>query len=249
MRHDLRHAILRKLRRLGVDVKRYPATDSTWLLTRLLATADVSQVIDVGANGGRYGNELREAGWTGPIVSLEPLGEPFRRLVEASRRDASWTALQMAAGDERHDAQMHVASNAGESSSLLTMLDAHSDAAPMISIVGTENVAVHRIDDLLGTTIPARERSFLKVDAQGYEMAVLRGASRFVDEFCSGLQLEVSLVDLYDGAPRPDELFDAVTGLGFTLASVIPGFVDIQTGRMLQCDCVFARPSVFTTAG
>ena len=63
---------------------RYPYV---WSLTRrtklLLATASVDLVLDVGAHIGGYGLELRRLGYTGPLISFEPVFPVYVRGVEA----------------------------------------------------------------------------------------------------------------------------------------------------------------------
>jgi hypothetical protein len=80
----------------------------------------------------------------------------------------------------------------------------------------------------------------LKIDTQGYEMAVLRGAEKMLPRL-AGVQLELSLAPLYEGQTLYLELIDWLRARGFDLWSVIPGFVDPSSGRMLQFDGVFFR--------
>jgi hypothetical protein len=57
----------------------------------------------------------------------------------------------------------------------------------------------------------------------------------------SGLQVELSLVPLYEGQLLFDEMIAMLTGMGFELWSLIPGFVNQKTGRLLQVDGLFSR--------
>ncbi|MGJ0117896.1 FkbM family methyltransferase [Williamsia sp. MIQD14] len=234
--------IRRALHRAGVDVVRYPGLGPAVMLVRMLDHAGVETVIDVGANGGRYGREIRDAGWTGSIVSFEPLSEPFARLETEARRDALWTAHRYALGDRDETARMHIANNAGESSSMLDMLDGHRAAAPGIGYVGDEEVAVRRLDGLTIAEIASHERCFLKIDTQGFERRVLEGATRFVADRCVGVQLELSLVPMYSEGMSLQDGAAFAAQHGLEIAALYPGFTDITTGRMLQLDAVYLRP-------
>ncbi|MGZ8176968.1 FkbM family methyltransferase [Williamsia sp. SKLECPSW1] len=232
------------LRRVGVDLVRYPGLGPTVMLARMLTTASVDCVVDVGANGGRYGQEVREAGWAGAIVSFEPLSEPFSRLQAASAKDSQWTAHQMGLGDRDQSARMHIASNAGESSSLLEMLDGHKQAAPDIGYVGEEEVQVRRLDAVAADLVPAADRCLLKVDTQGFERHVLDGAADFIRDRCVGVQLELSLVPMYSEGMSLEDGAAFAAAAGFETVSIFPGFTDLTSGRMLQVDAVYMRPGV-----
>lgn len=136
---------------------------------------------------------------------------------------------------------INVAGNEGMSSSVLPMLPRHSDAAPDSAYVGTQLVQQRRLDDLWPTFMGEGDQAFLKLDVQGYEHAVLRGAGGCLDR-CRGIQMEVSFVPLYDQGLLLEEALDlAQHKYGMTLMGVVPGFTDRRTGQMLQCDLILLR--------
>ena len=134
---------------------------------------------------------------------------------------------------------IHVAGNS-TSSSLLPMLQRHVDAAPQSAPVATEPVPVYRLDDIDHPQLKSAKRVLLKIDTQGYEMPVLRGASKTLER-CAGLQVEMSIVPLYAGQALYRELIDYLDGVGFDLWGLLPGFVDPSSGRLLQMDGLFFR--------
>ena len=79
----------------------------------------------------------------------------------------------------------------------------------------------------------------LKIDTQGYESFVLDGAGTLVTDFAA-IQLEMSFVALYAGQQLYDDLMTRLTGQGFQIYGIEPGFADPKTGRMMQCDVFFA---------
>jgi hypothetical protein len=80
----------------------------------------------------------------------------------------------------------------------------------------------------------------MQVDTQGYEEEVLSGAVLTLNKVCA-MQLEMSVVPLYYGAPHLRRILELCEGLGFQLHGVIPGFHDEKTGRLLQMDGLFIR--------
>lgn len=237
---SLLHTARTAAQRFGLDVARFPTGIPEFQVARLLAHHRVDAVLDVGANTGQYGAALRACGYTGRIASFEPIGELHRRLLRRTAGDPGWTAWNCALGDTPGPATINVAGNEGASSSLLPMLEQHVEAAPDAVYVRTEQVRVDRLDALWPRLAEAGERVFLKLDVQGFERRVLAGSGdRLAD--CAGVQMEVSLVPLYEGGMLYGEAMDWAVEQGFTLMQILPGFTDGRSGRMYQCDMVLFR--------
>jgi len=56
-----------------------------------------------------------------------------------------------------------------------------------------------------------------------------------------GIQLEMSVIPLYDGQVLYQELFVWLEKAGFVMWGLEPGFMNQQTGRMLQFDGIFYK--------
>ncbi|MEJ7832135.1 MAG: FkbM family methyltransferase [Nocardioides sp.] len=208
-------------------------------MVRLCELLGVTTVVDIGANEGQFGRDLRAMRFRGRLISFEPLGEPFARLARAAEGDSSWTAVRTAVSDVPGALTVHIAGNS-VSSSVLPMLAAHSKADPRSSYVGEEVVAATTVDRLVAEHGLDPATSYLKVDVQGFESAVLDGAAGTLDRFAA-VQLELSMVPLYDGQALIGEITDRMSARGFELWILMPEFSDRATGRSLQCDGVYVR--------
>jgi FkbM family methyltransferase len=223
-----------QLARRGLEVRRH----SSWRRQAMLAKHDVDLVVDVGAADGGYGRSLRKFGYTGPIVSFEPLSASFASLSTAIQDDPTWSAHHLALGTEPGSATINVASNSA-SSSFRDMLDTHRAAVPAVDFVAQETVTVARLDDVDDEHLPSARHPFLKVDTQGFEREVLAGAPDLVGR-CVGLQLELSFIPLYDGGMLVDEAVAWAYEQGFHLVNVEQGYA-APSGEILQVDGVFVR--------
>ena len=226
-------------RRFGVDLVRFPTHDTQFRVAKLLGRLGVDCLLDVGANAGQYATELRDLGYTGRIRSFEPLQDAYAELARVAAGDPLWSHENIAVGAENTTTVINVAKNS-YSSSLRDMLPRHDEAAPSARIVGSQEVAVERLDSRFDEHVGAASRIFLKVDTQGFEDQVLAGCGDRLKDVV-GLQLEMSLVPLYDGQKLFTEMFETVTSQGFEIVDVSPEFADPHTAAMLQANGVFVR--------
>lgn len=210
-------------------------------VTVVLKHLGVDVVIDVGANEGQYARGIRTCGYSGTIVSFEPVRAAYGIAAKHAVADPLWRVDNIALGRESGNATINIAANAAQSSSILPMLERHEKAAPHATYVGSEVVQVRRLDEVLPADFLGESKAFLKIDTQGYEAEVLAGATDLLAGSVVAVQLELSLVPLYDGAPLYLDVIDQMAAFGFRLGQVIPGFSDPANGEMLQFDGVFIR--------
>lgn len=207
-------------------------------LASLLRQEQINLVIDVGANTGQFAMELSAFGYRGRILSFEPLASAHAQLRIKAKAYPNWTvADRTAIGAERGSVEIHVA-RASASSSILDMLPNHLEAAPESIYIGKETVPINRLDEVCALS-PA-DRVVLKIDVQGYEGQVLKGAPRVL-ESCRAVISEMSLVPLYEGQVLAKALWELLAANGFELWGLEPGFRNPVTGRLLQFDGVFVR--------
>lgn len=209
---------------------------------RSLHQAGIDCVLDVGANIGQFGAQLRRAGFAGRIHSLEPLQAAYDELQRRTAHDDRWRVQRAAVSAEAGTIRMNVSGNS-VSSSVLPMLDRHAVAAPQAQYVGVEEVPSTTVDAIVDESGLSPQRTLLKIDVQGYERQVLAGAAATLDRF-AGVRTEMSLVPLYEGQVLMPEMVDLLTGRGFELWYIEPGFVEPRTQRLLQLDGLFLRPTV-----
>jgi FkbM family methyltransferase len=199
----------------------------------------INLVLDVGANNGGYALDLRHGGYKGRIWSYEPLHEAFEDLDRAATGDDLWKAVNCACGAEAGSAKINVAKNSA-SSSLLPMLKAHSTNAPGSEHISEEMISMCTLDDIVMPSLSSQDKVWLKIDTQGFEAEVLKGAERLIPHV-QALECELSLVPLYGGQLLIDEMITMIYQLGFRMVGVAPVFYQPDTGYTLQIDGTFLR--------
>lgn len=232
---------------IGLDIRRYvpDKPQEVLQLVQTLKLFNVDLVLDVGANIGQYGSGLFNCGYGGKLISFEPLSKAHEKLMRHAARsvgDGKWVVHpRCAVGEACGEIEINVSSNS-VSSSLRPMLHAHLSVAPESRYVKKERVPIVTLDSIASSFINAGHRIFLKLDTQGYEAQVLAGAKALLPDVC-GIQLELSIIPLYEGQELWLEMIEQLGMLGFKLWSLYPGFADPQTGRNLQIEGVFVRES------
>jgi FkbM family methyltransferase len=207
-------------------------------VARMLDRRGIDTVLDVGANVGQFARMVRGAGFDGDILSFEPLSDAYRRLTRRSSGDPRWQAFNAAVGSEPGRSTIHISANS-YSSSLLEMTSAHLDAAPGSEFIGSEDVDVTTVADIIEEHELDPSRLFIKVDTQGFEKAVMAGAGATIDKVAA-VQLELSFVELYEGQELFDEGVATMNDHGLELWTLDPGISDAE-GRLLQIDGLFVR--------
>ena len=229
------------LRSFGFELSRYGPQSNVHI--QILAALNYVQsnvIFDIGANEGQFAQELRSIGFSGKIISFDPLSSAHRQLILSSQNDPHWVIHPRAAlGDYDGEVQINIAGNS-VSSSILPMLDTHSLACAASAYVSSETSPMSRLDSISSQYLCSDSRVFIKIDTQGFEWQVLDGALDTLKR-AQGVLLEISLVPLYSGQKLWHDIINRMENDGFTLWSIQKGFTDPHSGRTLQLDAIFLR--------
>lgn len=236
-------SLLLKLKRFfnsltGIEITKYPSPELDRRI-KLIQSNNIDVILDVGANIGQYGGEMRNLGFKGRIISFEPMKDAFLKLAKNTKNDPLWDIYQSSLGERDGTATINIAKNS-VSSSLLNNLPQLTKSAPEASYVKQEEIKIARLDTLFDSLNLSEKNVYLKVDTQGYEEKVLEGASNSLSKI-RGIQLEMSFVPSYEGALTYEKLKTKLENLGFTLMAIENGFYDKKTGKQLEVDGIFYK--------
>jgi FkbM family methyltransferase len=202
----------------------------------------VDCVLDVGGNMGQYHDLLRdEVGFDGCIVSFEPVSKYSNMLMSKSATEANWHVFDHALGSSESTGEIRVTHSPGLNSFLAPRTDAVKDFWRNDSVESTETVRIRRLDDVF----PELQRKYgirspyLKLDTQGFDLEVLKGAPRTLDAVCA-LQTEASIKPIYEGMPSYQEMINYLTQAGFELSGMFP-IVHDEALRLIEFDCLMVN--------
>jgi FkbM family methyltransferase len=208
-----------------------------WMLREL----NINCVLDVGANVGQYGRRLRRAGYTGRIVSFEPVAHLAAELRRVAQDDPDWRVVDCALGDADTETEINVVP--GSMSSLLPASDFGRRWSTRLRDMRPETIRVRRLDGMYDQAVAGLEspRVYLKMDTQGYDLQTFEGAGARIADV-RGMQSEVACVPIYDGMPRLPEQISVYEDAGFEITGMFPVTRDPETLRVIEFDTVMARP-------
>lgn len=239
---DIRRQIKILLRKaVGYDIVRFtPEYHPLARRKKIMAYFNIDTVLDIGANTGQYGRQLRsEIGYAKKIISFEPLSTAFEVLKANAKPDPNWQVFNFALGDAEEYKEINISGNSF-SSSMLDMLPSHIESAPQSKYIGKETITVKKLDSVFSDICKPSANVYMKIDTQGFESKVLKGAKRSLPQIGT-MQMELSLVPLYKGERLFDEMLILMKEKGYALIAIEPGFTNPETGQLLQVDGIFRR--------
>ena len=195
--------------------------------------------IDVGAHEGSFSRSLLDCGMFASVIAFEPHPDTFKRLVDNVPRSDGFKAVNIALDAETRERKLY----SDENSATASLLHYGSDYQNR-GDVSAVDVSTIRLDDFLADSRPTDHLKLLKVDTQGNDLSVLRGAIETIVKYKPIVQVEFIYADNYVNQCSPDDItsfFEEEFGYKlFTLADI---HVD-KNGRLAFCDAIFAHRSV-----
>jgi FkbM family methyltransferase len=188
-------------------------------------------IFDIGAAKGTWTEETRAIFPHALYVLVDPLPKNRESLNAVAARSGKGHVISAAVGGSNKAMELYVH---GDQSSFLKSQRFGGDSI---------KVPVRTCDDILDEVWPGDRQKLsvcLKVDAQGFEMEVLAGATRALEN-TDVLLIEVSIQRVYEGNPLAHQVIAHLGALGFCIYD-IASYVQRPHDRALtQVDLVFVR--------
>jgi FkbM family methyltransferase len=237
--------LLRKARLEVVPI--FPASNLLAMhLDLLFSKLEISCVLDVGARCGDYGIFLRRNGYRGTIISFEPVRENFKDLAKAAARDSRWHCFNYALGAEDDVASINVSKRTHFSSFRQPNSTAKTIFGEAPEVQRSEEVEIRQLDGVLDVLpITPGGGMYLKLDTQGWDLEVLKGAQRTLG-YITALQTEVSVQPIYENMPVMQDSLSVISKYGFTPSGFFPVTLDYSRLSLIEFDLVAVRsPQLF----
>lgn len=181
------------------------SSGETWVLREVVAhrcrQVAVPVVFDVGANVGDYSLCLRSFLPAADVYAFEPAVSVFQQLNEniaAARADGKIKPYNFGFSDSERTVEFYSYTVDGNEASVLSSIDERLPTQVLdVQTRRREQVQVRTIDRFCETEGIARI-DFLKIDVEGHELSVLRGAERMLtSDAIAMIQFEFGPANIY----------------------------------------------------
>ena len=206
-----------------------------------LKTIPINTIIDVGANEGQFADEILNIFPLAEIHSFEPLSDCFEKLTANFAGNKKVHTYNFALGEQEGEISFS-RSQASPSSSILKMGSLHKKLYPHTAGLIEEKVKIRRLDDVLGD-VDLKKEVLLKIDVQGAEEKVIRGAIDVLKQ-TNVVITEVSYATLYENQPLFSDIFVLLGKFDFIYAGNMEQFPSPLTGAPLFADAIFVKKEV-----
>lgn len=197
-------------------------------------------VIDVGANAGQFTAACLAFYPDARVLAIEALPDLKCRLERLFQGYANVTVFGKGCGAQHEQRIFHV-NEYDKSSSFLNLASRHKEAFP--EATKTKDVLV----EIMPLDLIIEQQSFevpdlLKLDVQGFEMEVLKGAQKCL-QGSRYIVMETSFTPLYEGERVFLDYVEFLAPYGFVFRGPVGFLTDPRSGAFLQMDALFERAS------
>jgi FkbM family methyltransferase len=183
-----------------------------------LARSPTPVIFDVGANKGQTIELMSRLFPASTLYAFEP-SETLARTLRDRYAPRGVMVEATALGAREEERQFFTYQN-NELSSFLSLAKNPSNPFAGVGVSAVDAVRVKTIDDYCMAR-GIREIDILKIDTQGFDLEVLKGAARMLSAGAIGvLLIEINFIPLYDAQCTPGEMIDWLIAHDFHLLAL-----------------------------
>lgn len=243
----------------GFNPIRFAGKTSKWLKNTITGSSIINyrnkgviNFIDIGSMGRLPEPWFSNARYIKTLLSFEPLGKPVKRRNTIISPDALWSENRKkpfyiykglkSTGSSLYEQNFEYVDlhfDTLKSTGPRHLADTWHDRSELLRVTETD---CKTLDFVLKEMDLPFSFDFLKIDAQGAEYEILRGAENFLESSCTGLHLELFNIPLYKGIKLMPEVVDYLSGFGFGLIKKLPAHGTFNS----QNDCIFIKKDIPT---
>jgi FkbM family methyltransferase len=209
-------------------------------LVKVFNFNSTNAIIDVGAAKGDVSLIFASAFPYATIYSYEPILENFNDLQLNTHFNSKIKIFNKALGNSKEEKSIHLASRITSSSLLNIEENIENDFFNKnLKHIGEQKIIVNKLDNEISQDIQV---NIIKIDVQGYELEVLKGARETLNRTYIIL-IEMQNHDLYNDAPKYYVLDEYLRKCGFVLFDIIPSIR--EDNKLYEWDGIYVNMNIY----
>ena len=172
------------------------------------------------------------------IFAFEPLVDCYTSFIKNTEQFENVKCFNCALGNTNSESLIYH-NEFSPSSSLLKMKQLHKDIFPKTQNEFKEKVKIRKLDSFVNE-INWTPKILLKIDVQGFELNVLRGANSSLKRI-DIIIIEVLFVGLYENQTSFDDIYKFLCERKFNYQGNFNQVTDTETGRIIYADTIFVK--------
>ena len=214
-----------------------PSLEHSYVLKKY--ASECQYIVDVGANVGQFLLAAYLIDQLIPIYSFEPHHKSYLLLSRASAIHQYSRIFEIGLSDADELLPFNVLSSP-DSSSFLKPSTLQLKSFNQKVVESSDKLRVSRLDSFMPNINPSGRHGFLKIDVQGFELKVLKGAASLISSHIKYIYVELSLDTFYQDQPLADSTIDLLCGYNFSLIGIHNSRFD-RFGQLIQADFLFEK--------
>lgn len=197
-------------------------------------------ILDIGGSTGKTSTIYSAAFPENKIYVFEPIKETFQNLSNNVLKFNNIIAVNKAVGNFTGTQKINIAKRISSSSLLELNADKNSQLfSENLETAGIEEIQICKLDDEIKRDIPV---GIIKIDVQGYEVEVLKGARQLL-ECTYVVVVEVNNHEGYKGSPKYDEIDQILKNANFFLYDICTS--TRENNRLKEWDVIYVNKKFY----
>ena len=195
---------------------------------------DNSIIVDVGGADGTTSKIFAKQFTSNKVYVFEPIKENFNQIIEKQKKYGNLIIYNKALGSSQLESKINIATRVTSSSIFNLNPDKSSTIfSNDLDNQRSEEISIITLDSII---TEAATIGIIKLDVQGYELEVLKGAISSLYK-TKIILLEMNNHNHYPGAPKYYEIDEFLRNNNFTLVDIFPSTKD--RGRLKEWDSIY----------
>lgn len=201
----------------------------------------INTLFDVGANVGEFSKLLKQILPNSKIFCFEPIKDCQLELNKLKEKYSDIEIFNFGIGETEKEINLYK-NKFNPSSSILKLNKLHTEAFPYTSEYSEEKIKIISLDSIFAK-LNIKKNILLKIDVQGFELEVLKGAKESLSQI-KLIIVELSTEVLYENQPLFNEVYKYLTDRAFKYCGNYDQMVDPRNGKILQVDAIFVNQKI-----